>query len=197
MMIEIRWHARGGQGAITVAEILAAVALRQHLYVQSFPEYGPERSGAPLHAYNRISDEPIKLHSGVYEPDIVVVLDPTLLPAEPVAEGLKTDGLLLINTAQPAKEIAKHTGRRGRVFAIPAVQLAEQAKIRFSNVPMLGALLRLLHFPLEAGQEEFQAVFSEKLSPAVLAANLEALRLGYEAVSPESAVAMKRGVIAS
>jgi len=197
MMLEIRWHARGGQGAITVAEILAAVALRQDLYVQSFPEYGPERSGAPLHAYNRISDEPIKLHSGVYEPDIVAVLDPTLLHAEPVAEGLKAEGLLLVNTADPAREIARRTGFGGRVLAIPAVQLAQQAKIRFPNVPMLGALLRLLSFPLEAGQEEFQAVFREKLSPAVLAANLEALRLGYEAVSAESVVDMKRGVIAS
>lgn len=197
MMLEIRWHARGGQGAITVAEILAAVALREDLYVQSFPEYGPERSGAPLHAYNRISDEPIKLHSGVYEPDVVVVLDPTLLHAEPVAEGLKAGGLLLVNTADTAKEIVKRTNFRGRTLTIPAVQLAQEAKIRFSNVPMLGALLRLLNFPLEAGNEEFQIVFREKLSPELLEANSEALRLGYEAVSPESAVDMKRGAIAS
>jgi pyruvate ferredoxin oxidoreductase gamma subunit len=101
-MIEIRWHGRGGQGAKTVSQLLAGAALRHGHYVQAFPEYGPERSGAPVKAFNRLDTKEIRLHCSIYEPDIVVVLDPTLLSAKEarVTEGLKRHGILLVNTAQ-------------------------------------------------------------------------------------------------
>jgi pyruvate ferredoxin oxidoreductase gamma subunit len=182
-LLEIRWHARGGQGAITVAKVLAAVALDQGFYVQAFPEYGPERGGAPLHAYNRLSREPIQLHCGVYEPEVVVVLDPTLLDAEPVAEGLHTDGLLLINTPESPEEIAARTGFQGRLVTIASDELARRAGIRFANVPMLGALLRFLGLPLEAAEAKIRKALGEKLSDTVIEANIKALRLGYEAAA--------------
>lgn len=186
-MLEIRWHGRGGQGAIAVAEILATIALHQDLHAQSFPEYGPERSGAPVNAYDRISDEPIKLHCGVYEPDVVVVLDPTLLNAVPVAEGLKPEGALLVNAAVASGQLARTSGFRGKILTIPAAQLAERAKITYANVPMLGALLRILAFPLEVGQAKTREYFEGKWS----AENVEALRLGYETLASEPPLNMK------
>ncbi len=182
-LLEIRWHARGGQGAITVAKVLANVALDEGQYVQAFPEYGPERGGAPLRAYNRLSREPIRLHCGVYEPEIVVVLDPTLLDAEPVAEGLHSDGLLLINTPEGPEEIAARTEFRGRIVTIAADEIARRADIEFANVPMLGALLRFLKLPLKVAEAKIRKALGEKLDDAVIEANIEALRLGYEAAA--------------
>lgn len=189
---EIRWHARGGQGAITMAKVLAAAASRQGFYVQAFPEYGPERSGAPVHAYNRIAREPIQIHSGVDEPDLVLVLDATLLEAEAVTEGLQPEGILLVNTTESPQQIADRLGCTALIRTIPAAQLARQAGIRFVNVPMLGAGLRLLGLPLEAGEEALKEAFGEKLGEQLLQANLEALRLGYEAVGADTGTTEER-----
>jgi pyruvate ferredoxin oxidoreductase gamma subunit len=180
-MIEIRWHGRGGQGAKTVSQLLAGAALRRGRYVQAFPEYGPERSGAPMKAFNRLDTKEIRLHCSVYEPDIVVVLDPTLLhaPEVRVTEGLKRHGVLLVNTAQTPEEIRALTGFSGKIITLDAEALARSVGARFSNVVMLGAVTRVLgEISLEDVEREFQNAFGEKL----LATNIAALRAGFAAV---------------
>ncbi|MEM2568110.1 MAG: 2-oxoacid:acceptor oxidoreductase family protein, partial [Candidatus Bathyarchaeia archaeon] len=97
-VIEVRWHGRGGQGAWTASELLARAAVYEGKYIQSFPEFGPERMGAPVSAFTRISTEPIRIHCAVYNPDVVVVLDPTLLKAVPVTDGMSENGRLIINS---------------------------------------------------------------------------------------------------
>lgn len=181
-MIEIRWHGRGGQGAKTVSQLLAGAALRGGRYAQAFPEYGPERSGAPVKAFNRLDTKEIRLHCSIYEPDIVVVLDPTLLNAKEarVTEGLKRHGILLVNTAQTPEEIRALTGFSGKIITLDAEALARSVNARFSNVVMLGALVRLLgHVSLEDLEKEFAKLFGEK----ALATNVAALRAGFSAVT--------------
>ena len=137
--IEIRWHGRGGQGAKTAALLLADVAFQTGKYVQGFPEYGPERMGAPITAFNRISDEQIRLHSNIYEPDCVVVVDETLLEAVDVTAGLKEDGAIVVNTAKSAEEIRPRlSGFAGRVVTIDARAISEECLGKyFPNTPML------------------------------------------------------------
>lgn len=181
-MIEIRWHGRGGQGAKTVSQLLAGAALRSGRYAQAFPEYGPERSGAPVKAFNRLDTKEIRLHCSIYEPDIVVVLDPTLLRAKEarVTEGLKRHGILLVNTAQTPEEIRALTGFSGRIITLDAEALARSVGARFSNVVMLGALARLLgDITLEDLESEFAKLFGEK----ALAINVAALRAGFSAMT--------------
>lgn len=181
-MIEIRWHGRGGQGAKTVSQLLAGAALRSGRYAQAFPEYGPERSGAPVKAFNRLDTKEIRLHCSIYEPDIVVVLDPTLLHAKEarVTEGLKRHGILLVNTAQPAEEIRALTGFSGKIITLDAESSARSVGARFANVVMLGALARLLgNIALEDLEQEFVKLFGEK----ALATNVAALRAGFSAIT--------------
>ena len=118
---EIRWHGRGGQGAKTAALLLADVAFKTGKYVQGFPEYGPERMGAPITAYNRISDEVIRVHSNIYDPEFVVVVDESLLETVDVTAGLKKDGAILVNTARPKEELIPHLkGYEGKLYTIDA-----------------------------------------------------------------------------
>lgn len=185
-MIEIRWHGRGGQGAKTVSQLLAGAALRRGRYVQAFPEYGPERSGAPVKAFTRLDTKEIRVHCSVYEPDIVVVLDPTLLHAKEVrvTEGLKRHGILLVNTPHNTEEIRRQTGFAGRIVTLDADALARSVGARFSNVVMLGALARLLgDISLEDLEHEFAQAFGEK----ALATNIAALHAGFEAVDSRAA----------
>ncbi len=181
-MIEIRWHGRGGQGAKTVSQLLAGAALRGGRYAQAFPEYGPERSGAPVKAFNRLDTKEIRLHCSISEPDIVVVLDPTLLSAKEaqVTEGLKRHGVLFVNTTQTPEEIRALTGFPGKIITLDADSLARSVGARYSNVVMLGALARLLGtIALEDLEREFEKLFGEK----ALAANLAALRAGFAALN--------------
>jgi len=180
MMLEIRWHGRGGQGAITVSRALAMAALKNDLYVQSFPEYGPERGGAPVKAYNRISDAEIKLHCGIEQPDLVAVIDETLIEAEDVAEGLKAEGALIVNTTRSPQEIAEETGYGGRVITVDADGIAQKTN-RFANVPTLGALMRAIEaFPLEDVESSLRELLADKLGDKIVELNLEALRLGHK-----------------
>ena len=118
---EIRWHGRGGQGAKTAALLLSDVAFKTGKYVQGFPEYGPERMGAPITAYNRISDEVIRVHSNIYDPEFVVVVDESLLETVDVTAGLKKEGAILVNTARPKEEIIPHLkGYEGKLYTIDA-----------------------------------------------------------------------------
>ena len=139
--IEIRWHGRGGQGAKTAALLLADVAFKTGQNVQGFPEYGPERMGAPITAYNRISSDKIRVHSNIYHPDYVVVVDETLLDSVDVTAGLKANGAIIINTAKSRAEIEKHLkGYTGRVYTIDARKISmDTLGKNFPNSPMLAA----------------------------------------------------------
>lgn len=143
--VEIRWHGRGGQGAKTAALLLADVAFQTGKHVQGFPEYGPERMGAPITAYNRISDEAVRVHSNIYDPEYVVVVDETLLETVDVTNGLKKEGAIVINTEKPKEEIIPHLkGYEGDVYTIDAkkVSLACLGKY-FPNTPMLAAIVKV------------------------------------------------------
>ncbi len=141
-MIEIRFHGRGGQGAVTSAEILAQAAIDGGAFAAAFPSFGSERRGAPLQAFTRIDDKQIKLRTGIYEPDIVMVLDPTLIESQNVASGLKKDGLIVLNTKKDPEFWAEKLGVR-RVCAVGATTIAmEELGVPITNVIMLGALLK-------------------------------------------------------
>ena len=142
-MTEIRWHGRGGQGAKTASLLLADAAFMSGKYIQSFPEYGPERSGAPITAYNRISDERCTIHSNIYDPDYVVVVDETLLESVDVTKGLKKEGAIIINSAKSSQELRPHLkGYPGRVFTIDAGTISRNHLGAYlPNTPMLSAVV--------------------------------------------------------
>lgn len=183
MMNEIRWHGRGGQGAKTVSELLARALMHHGDYVQAFPEYGPERSGAPLQAYTRSSDQPIRLHCGVTDPDIVVVLDASLLREIPVTEGLKPGGFILINTAASESEIRGRLKFDGRLFVIDADRIAEETGIPYSNVVMAGAVAALMgEPPLDELKSAARKTLGKKLSKKIVETNLKAITAGFHAI---------------
>jgi pyruvate ferredoxin oxidoreductase gamma subunit len=180
-MKEIRWHGRGGQGAKTVSQILAQINLREGKYVQAFPEFGPERSGAPVRAYNRIADEEILVHSAVYSPDIAVVVDETLLESERPGDGLNPKGALIVNTACSAEEIGVRIGFRGKIVVLDADRIANEAGTGFANVPMLGATAAVLGTSWNIVEEEVRRTMGERMSKEMLDKNVQALRAGYDA----------------
>lgn len=141
---EIRWHGRGGQGAKTAALLFADAALSTGKYIQGFPEYGPERMGAPMMSFNRLSDEPISIHCGVSNPDIVVVLDPTLLDSIDVTEGLPENGVIIVNTPEEPASVRKRLNLKGsKVFTVDASKISlETLGKNIPNTPMLGAMVR-------------------------------------------------------
>ena len=144
-MIEFRWHGRGGQGAWTASELLARTALDEGKYIQSFPEFGPERMGAPVTAFTRISSEPIRLHCAIYEPDVVVVLDDTLLKSVPVTAGLnRDDDVLIINsTEEPAALKDNLKVAKGKVWAVPATEIALKILgVPITNTALLGGVAK-------------------------------------------------------
>lgn len=179
-IFEIRWHGRGGQGAKTASLLLADAAFSGGMYVQGFPEYGPERMGAPITAYNRISKNPVRVHSNIYEPDFVVVVDETLIESVDVTKGLKEDGAIIINSSKPAAEFLPFLkGYRGKVFTCDARKISEETLGKnFPNTPMLGAVVKVSEVMdekafLEAMEESFKHKFASK--PEVLKGNMEAL----------------------
>ena len=187
-LIEIRWHGRGGQGAKTASLLLADAAFNTGKYIQGFPEYGPERMGAPMTAYNRISTTPIRVHSNVYEPDYVVVVDDTLLSAVDVTSGLKEDGAILINTTKTIDEIKPLLkGYNGSVYTIDARKISVDALGRyFPNTPMLAAIVKVTGIMTD---EEFindmQSSFKHKFAkkPEVIDGNMKALEMALKEVN--------------
>ena len=145
-LFEIRWHGRGGQGAVTSAELLARAAISEGKYAQAFPKFGPERRGAPVQAFDRInSSKPIRVRADVDEPDIVVVLDPTLLRIVNVTSGLKDSGILVVNTSRTMAEVEADFGTRWKLAAVDAIKIArEELGVPIVNTTMLGALLRAI-----------------------------------------------------
>ena len=144
-VVEIRWHARGGQGAKTASELLAEAAFNTGKYVQGFPEYGPERMGAPITAFNRISDKKIRVHSNIYEPDYVVVVDESLIESVDLTAGLKESGAIVINSSKTPDEIRPALGGyKGKVCTIDARAISEECIGRyFPNTPMLAAIVKV------------------------------------------------------
>lgn len=177
-LIEIRWHGRGGQGVVTAGKLLAETALGMDQYVQAFPDYGPERQGAPIRAFTRMSPDPIHIHSQIEEPDVVLVLDPTLLETVDVTEGLKPEGILLVNTSRTPAEVRKELGwKTGKVFTVNASHIAiEELGREITNTPMLGALaVALGTFSPEKLAEEVRRNFSKKMRPEIVEANARAV----------------------
>ena len=186
-MIEIRWHGRGGQGAKTASLLLADAAFNTGKYIQGFPEYGPERMGAPITAYNRISDSEIRIHSNIYEPDYVVVVDDTLLEAVNVTAGLKETGAIVINTTKTADELKPLlNGYSGKVYAIDARKVSEEALGKyFPNTPMLAAIVKVSGIMSEEQfttdmKESFKHKFAKK--PEVIEGNMKAIELALKEV---------------
>jgi pyruvate ferredoxin oxidoreductase gamma subunit len=142
-MIEVRWHGRGGQGAVTSVELLALTAIGEGKYAQGFPSFGPERRGAPVAAFNRIDDHHIKIRSQIYNPDVVVVLDESLIGMVNVADGLKPEGVLIVNTAKTAKEIAEITKFKGKIATVDGSSIAwKELGVPITNTTMLGAVIK-------------------------------------------------------
>ncbi len=184
-MLEIRWHGRGGQGAKTAADIVAQAAINFGKHAQGFPEYGPERMGAPMRSYDRISDKPIIVHSAVEFPDIVVVLDQTLLEMTNVTEGLADDGIIIINTHRSKEEIRRLLGsNKGKLFLIDANKISrETIGKEIPNTPMIGALLKVTNImPIEPFLEDLKSKFKKKFSDKTIKGNIEAVRRAFKEV---------------
>lgn len=185
--LEIRWHGRGGQGAKTAALLLADVAFKTGAYVQGFPEYGPERMGAPITAFNRISRDRIRVHSNIYEPDFVVVVDETLLHSVHVTDGLKRDGAIIVNTPRSAEGIRPLLrGYRGAVYTVDARAISEETLGKnFPNTPMLAAAAAVSGvMKKEDFLHEMRASFLHKFArkPEVVDGNMRALEMAYEVI---------------
>ena len=186
-MIEIRWHGRGGQGAKTASLLLADAAFNTGKYIQGFPEYGPERMGAPITAYNRISSSPIRIHSNIYEPDYVVVVDDTLLESVDVTSGLKEDGAIVINTTKGKEQLDKLLkGYKGKVYTIDARKVSMETLGKyFPNTPMLAAIVKVSKIMDEADfVKDMEGSFKHKFAkkPEVIDGNMQALKMALNEV---------------
>ena len=187
-LIEIRWHGRGGQGAKTASLLLADAAFNTGKYIQGFPEYGPERMGAPITAYNRIGNTPIRIHSNIYEPDYVVVVDDSLLEAVDVTAGLKPDGAIVINTTKSGNELKPLlNGYTGDVYTIDARKISlETLGKYFPNTPMLAAIVKVSGVIEEKDfladmEGSFKHKFAKK--PEVIDGNMRALEMALKEVN--------------
>ncbi len=185
--VEIRWHGRGGQGAKSAALMLADAAFMTGKYVQGFPEYGPERMGAPITAYNRISDHQIRVHSNIYDPDYVVVVDETLLESVEVTKGLNPEGAIVINTTKSVDEVKPYLNHyTGDVYTIDARRISEEALGKyFPNSPMLAAIVAISQVMTKEDffremENSYKHKFAKK--PEVIDGNLKALHMAYEEV---------------
>ena len=186
-LIEIRWHGRGGQGAKTASLLLADAAFNTGKYIQGFPEYGPERMGAPITAYNRISTKPITIHSNIYEPDYVVVVDDSLLESVDVTSGLKEDGAIIINTTKDVNYIKNNlNGYKGNIYTIDAKKISLDTLGKyFPNTPMLAAIVHVTGIMsddefLNDMQGSFKHKFAKK--PEVIDGNMKALEMALNKV---------------
>ncbi len=190
--VEIRWHGRGGQGAKTAALLLADVAFKTGKYVQGFPEYGPERMGAPITAYNRISRDPITIHSNIYSPDYVVVVDDGLIASIDVTQGLKKNGAVIVNTERGREEIVsqlRRHGWKGSVYTVDARKISVEALGRYyPNSPMLAAVVAVSGVVTPAEflremEDSFAHKFAKK--PEVIEGNMKALDMTFAALAED------------
>lgn len=185
---EIRWHGRGGQGAKTASFLLAESLIDQGKFAQGFPDYGPERMGAPIRGYNRISDEPVRLHCDVASPGIVVVLDPTLIGTDDITGGLLADGTVLVNSPRGADEIRRELGLQGgNVFTVNATGIAlEEIGRPIPNLPMIGALLKITELAdIDSMTSIVRKKFEGKFSKQIIEGNVKAMKRAYEEVKAD------------
>jgi len=185
--IEVRWHGRAQQGVVTAAKLLGESCLISGKYVQAFPEFGPERMGAPVRAYNRISSDPIRLHCQVTEPRYVLIADPTLIGVVGVAEGTPENAVFIINTAKTATQMREELGLAGKaakVYTLDASKISLETIGRMMpNTPLLGALAKVTDIiPLDALLANFKENYSKKYSEKVIDGNLAAMKRAFEEV---------------
>ena len=183
-ILEIRIHGRGGQGAKTASQFIAEAALGEGKKIQAFPEYGPERAGAPMKAYTRISDKVITTYAPVVNPDVVIVIDPTLLESANVTEGLTEDGILIVNTPKSAEGIKKEIGFKGKVYTVDATKISIDTVGRnLPNTPMLGAFVKITGvIPIDAVKDSIKTKFLKKLGEEKTNATIKGVELAYEGV---------------
>jgi 2-oxoacid:acceptor oxidoreductase gamma subunit (pyruvate/2-ketoisovalerate family) len=183
-ILEVRWHGRGGQGAWTASELLARAAIYEGKYIQSFPEFGPERMGAPVAAFTRISDEPINLHCAVYNPDVVAVLDPTLLRTVSVTKGLDDTGTILVNSKENPSDMRKTLRNyKGKVLTVPATGIAMEILGRpITNTAMLSGVARVTGM-VKLGSIE--KVVKERFGQRIAEKNMAVIKKAYEEVKSE------------
>lgn len=181
-MYEVEFIGRGGQGAKTAAEIVARQAIKKGLWVQSFPDYGPERKGAPVRAFTRTSDKPIRGCSNEANPDIVVVIDPTLVSLNGTFFNLKKDALLIVNTAESAEQIKKEIGFDGKVYTLDATRIAlENFKKPITNTPMLAAFAKASGLMTkEELEQEITEEFGKKIDPDMLKHNMMCVEQAFK-----------------
>lgn len=181
---EFRWHGRGGQGAWTASELLARAAIHEGKYIQSFPEFGPERMGAPVKAYTRISDEPIRLHCAVYNPGVAVVMDPTLLATVPVTQGLGETGILIVNTPKEPKTMKEELKMtEGKVWTVSAMEIAMRILGRaITNTAMLGVVARATGI---VKMESMEKAVKERFPEPLAEKNIGVIKEAYEEAKPE------------
>jgi len=189
-MFEIRWHGRGGQGAKTAALLFGDAAMATGKFVQGFPEYGPERRGAPVRSFNRIDEKPITLHCGVTSPDIVVVLDPSLMRTVDVTEGLKEGGIVLVNTNEEPSNMREQLGLKGgKMCTVDAMAISRDCIGKnIPNTPMMGALVKMVPFldidrVIDDTHKKLTKKFQHK--PEVIDGNLKAIKRAYDEVKEE------------
>jgi len=184
-IIEIRWHGRAGQGVVTAGELLAEAAMEEGKYFQAFPDYGPERMGAPIKSYTRISDGPIEIHHQILNPEVVVVVNPNLIGVVDLTEGLTEDGILIVNTPESPTEIRKRLGlKSGKVATLDATRIAlDTLKRDIPSTLMLGAVAKATGLvSLDSLIRRTEERLGEKLSKEVVEANVTALKRAYEEV---------------
>jgi pyruvate ferredoxin oxidoreductase gamma subunit len=186
-MIEVRWHGRGGQGAKTAALLFAEAVLATGKYIQAFPEYGPERMGAPVQSFNRISENFITIHSGITNPNYIVILDPSLIESVPVTAGIEKNGKVIVNTSFSSSEIMQKLGvDASQVFVVDASRIAVETIGRdIPNTPMLGALVKVIgtldiNGVLEDTKVKLMAKFRHK--PEVIEGNLASIKRAFDEV---------------
>ncbi|MCL2295879.1 MAG: 2-oxoacid:acceptor oxidoreductase family protein [Methanomassiliicoccaceae archaeon] len=181
MDTEICWHGRGGQGAVTANEILAEAIIHAGKYVKAFPEFGPERMGAPIRAFARISEISIRVHTQVYEPDIVIVIDPTLIGKVDVGKGLKKGGVIIANYCGTPSELQKAIGTDAECHSVDATKISMEEMGRpMVNTSMLGALVKVRPIiSYEEIEDRMKIKFEGKFSEKVISQNLAALKRAY------------------
>ena len=186
-LTEIRWHGRAGQGIVTAGELLAEAALKDNMYFQAFPDYGPERMGAPIKSYTRISDEPIDVHYQILSPEVVVVVNANVIGVVDVTEGLAEDGIVIVNSPEPPERIRERLGlksSKARVFTVDATGIAlDTLKRDIPATLMLGAIIRTTGLVgVENTVDLVREKLGAKLRGEVVEANVKALRRAYEEV---------------
>lgn len=182
-MIEVRWHGRGGQGVVTAGEVLGEAAMHTGKYFQAFPEYGAERMGAPIKAYTRISDEPIEVHSPILEPDVVIVVNPNLIGAVDLTEGIKPDGTLIMNTEQTPEDLRETLDfQGGTVWCVDASKIAmEEIKRDIPSTMMISVFAKATGaLELDNIIKVVRETLGERLREEIVEANVRALRRAYD-----------------